>query len=150
MPDYADLLAQALQAPLMVAGAWADTIPDDLRAQVPLQRLVKLRDGHDWQEATDAEVTCYLYTASLEAPMERDYAEIYLYLAKGWKPAIGDLAPDTLTPDQERKLREMKHDLRTRQRRAWRAKHRAPRPFAGHDAQPRQRVRAGRDHPGRD
>lgn len=150
MPDYHDLLAQALTAPLVVAGDWSESLPKDLRAQVPLQRLRKLINEGDWQEATDAEVTCFLFTASLEAPMQADYAAIYLFLGKQWKPAIGDLAPDNLTPDQERKLREMKHDLRTRQRRAWRAKHRAPRPAARHHAQPRQRVRAGRDHPGRD
>lgn len=30
---------------------------------------------------TDAEVVAYLYTASLEAPMDSDWVEIYLYMA---------------------------------------------------------------------
>jgi len=45
--------------------------------------------------ATDAEACAYLHTASLEAPMDRDWTQIYLYVAG--KVVSG--AKDTQIPD---------------------------------------------------
>lgn len=117
-------MVEALSAPIIVADhAWGETIPADLLAECKTQRMVAFaRAGYaDWNEATDAEVTAYLYTAGLLAPMQRDYADVYLWLGKKWKPAIGELAPDELSPDQERLLRELRVTLRNKQRNVYRA-----------------------------
>lgn len=63
---------------------------------------------------TDAEACAYLYTASLTAPMDGDWSQIYLYLAtktyrrwgKGGMPT--DVAVDSLSDYQMGELNRLK------------------------------------------
>jgi hypothetical protein len=78
-------------------GGWGDILPDWIRSQITLERLaqnIKALKGEE-QTATDAEACAYLYTASLEAPMDSDWTEIYLYVAG----KVVSRAKDTQIPD---------------------------------------------------
>jgi len=68
----------------------------------------------DKPTTTDAEACAYLYVRSLEAPMDRDWTEIYLYVA-GKVTARSknvqipdDIRVDSLRDDQMRDLQELK------------------------------------------
>jgi len=75
-----DSLVGALTDPIIVMpGGWGDTLPDWIKAAIPLERLALLIKGEE--TGTDAEACAYLYTASLEAPMDSDWTQIYLYVA---------------------------------------------------------------------
>ena len=74
---------------------------------------------------TEAEACAYLYTASLTAPMDSDWTQIYLYIAtqcyrrqkKGEMPA--DIAVESISDYQMGKLRHLKawiYQQRTRLR----------------------------------
>jgi phosphoglycerate-specific signal transduction histidine kinase len=68
---------------LVFPGGWGDTLPDWLKNAITLERLamnMKALKGEE-MTGTDAEACAYLYTASLTQPMDRDWTEIYLYIA---------------------------------------------------------------------
>ncbi len=65
-------------------GGWGDTIPEWLRQAVQTERMIEmlLASKEDREPTgTDAEACAYLYTAGLVAPLDHDYADIYLYLS---------------------------------------------------------------------
>ncbi len=68
---------------LVMPGGWGDTLPDWLKGAITMERLMSnveaLKTGE--MTGTDAEACAYLYTASLEAPMDHDWSQIYLYVA---------------------------------------------------------------------
>src|SRR4030042_4268091 len=68
---------------LVFPGGWGDTIPEWLKGAITSERLMMnveaLKTGQ--MTGTDAEACAYLYTASLTAPMDSDWSEIYLYIA---------------------------------------------------------------------
>ena len=112
---WIDDLVGALFDPIIVMpGGWGDDLPEWLRTRVTLERLgeniVALQEGRELT-ATDAEAACYLFTASLTAPMGHDWTEIYLYVAggemKGKMPE--DLKVEALTESQWRDLKELKN-----------------------------------------
>jgi len=77
-------LVGALRDPIIVMpGGWGDTLPDWIKTQVTLERLVENMKQAQGQEptGTDAEATAYLYTASLTAPMTEQWTRIYIYVA---------------------------------------------------------------------
>jgi len=77
-------LVGALRDPIIVMpGGWGDTLPDWIKTQVTLERLVENMKQAQGQEptGTDAEATAYLYTACLTAPMTEQWTRIYLYVA---------------------------------------------------------------------
>ena len=111
---------------LVVGNAsWADTIPQWLLDEVKAERMVlglasivKLIT-----KVGDAEVLVFLMTSSLRAPLNHNYAEIYIYLTSKVMRKRGVELEDFmeekleqgLTPDQERelkKLRDMIYDKR--------------------------------------
>ena len=77
-------IAGALTDPIIVMpGGWGDTLPDWLKQAITLERLtmnIKSLRGEP-MTGTDAEACAYLYTAGLTAPMDSDWAEIYLYIS---------------------------------------------------------------------
>ena len=114
-------LVGALCDPTIVyPGGWEDTIPDWLRHNVPLERLIECMKSHKGEEptGTDSEAVIYLYTASLCFPFDHDWTEIYLYLGRKvyerWRtPDSGVTFPDdikveSLRPEQERDLSRLK------------------------------------------
>ena len=68
---------------IVFPGGWGDTLPEWIKTQITLERLVEnMKEAQGEQPTgTNAEATAYLYTASLTAPMDDDWAKIYLYVA---------------------------------------------------------------------
>ncbi|MBC8275504.1 MAG: hypothetical protein H8E40_11140 [Chloroflexi bacterium] len=115
---WIDDIVGALFDPIIVMpGGWGDDLPEWLRTRVTLERLgeniVALREGRELT-ATDAEAACYLFTASLTAPMGSDWTQIYLYVAggemKGEKKLEmpEDIKVESLTESQWRDLKQLK------------------------------------------
>ena len=98
---------------IVMPGGWGDDLPEWLRTRVTLERLgeniVALREGRALT-ATDAEAACYLFTASLTAPMGSDWTQIYLYVAGGeMKDKMPeDIKVESLTESQWRDLKQLK------------------------------------------
>ncbi|GAI75238.1 unnamed protein product [marine sediment metagenome] len=115
---WIDDIVGALFDPIIVMpGGWGDDLPEWLRTRVTLERLgeniVALREGRGLT-ATDAEAACYLFTASLTAPMGSDWTQIYLYVAGGEMKSEkklempDDIKVESLTESQWRDLKQLK------------------------------------------
>lgn len=75
-----DALVGALADPIIVfTSPWMDTLPEWIKGEVKMQRLAQLMKGEE-EVATDAEALAYMYPRALEAPLDSDWTEIYLYL----------------------------------------------------------------------
>ena len=112
---WIDDIVGALFDPIIVMpGGWGDDLPEWLRTRVTLERLaeniVAARENREIT-ATDAETACYLFTASLTAPIGGDWTQIYLYVAGGeMKDKMPeDLKVEALTESQWRDLKELKN-----------------------------------------
>ena len=84
---------------LVMPGGWGDTLPDWLKQAITLERLIENMKALKGEEmtGTDAEACAYLYTASLEAPMDHDWTQIYLYIAgKTYARHNGNQVPDDI------------------------------------------------------
>ena len=105
---------------IVMPGGWGDTLPDWIKGAITLERLIeniKLTKGEE-MTGTDAEACAYLYTASLEAPMDSDWSQIYLYIAtkvieKQRTPQTGvampeDIRVESLNRNQEDDLNRLK------------------------------------------
>jgi len=71
-----------------------------------------------WNKATDAEVTCYLFTASLESPLGGDWTEITLFQAAKQMPQLREALPATpkeLSAYQLTELNDLKYKIRNSQ-----------------------------------
>ncbi len=96
-------------------GAWMDTIPEKVKEQITMERLVmcmRVAKGED-PTGTDAEALAYIYPRTLEAPMDSDWTDIYLYLGTKVMPAAGtkipeDIRKDNLNDYQMSKLKHLK------------------------------------------
>ena len=107
----------ALTDPLIVfPGGWEECLPQWLKDVIPLERLamnMKALKGEE-MTGTDAEACAYLYTASLTAPMDHDWAQIYCYLVthtvRQWRKSEmpSDVAVDSLNDYQMADLRRLK------------------------------------------
>lgn len=104
---------------LVFPGGWGDTLPDWIKPAITLERLamnMKALKGEE-MTGTDAEACAYLYTASLTAPMDSDWTQIYLYIANktfthhkhGEVPE--DIKVETLRDDQMADLNRLKEWL---------------------------------------
>src|SRR4030066_1976170 len=112
---WIDDLVGALFDPIIVMpGGWGDDLPEWLRTRVTIERLaeniVATRENREIT-ATDAEAACYLFTASLTAPIGGDWTQIYLYVAGGeMKDKMPeDIKVEALTESQWRALKELKN-----------------------------------------
>jgi len=98
-------------------GGWDDTLPEWLRTRVIKERVEMVCNG-GWDKATDAEVTCYLYTASLSQPLGSDWTAITLYQAAKQIPQLREVSPATpkeLSDYQKSKLEDLKRKIRNSQ-----------------------------------
>ncbi len=115
---WAEELAAVFTDPIIVkANGWGDTLPELLRKAITVERLMAnvgyVMTGHI--TATNAEAAAYLYTVSLEFPIDRDWSEIYLYVCtkvyeqhqKGQK-VPEDVRVDQLTHQQQVELERLK------------------------------------------
>src|SRR4030042_691766 len=115
---WIDDIVGALFDPIIVMpGGWGDDLPEWLRTRVTLERLaeniVATREDREIT-ATDAEAACYLFTASLSAPIGGDWTQIYLYVAGGEMKSQAksgipeDIKVEALTENQWRDVKELK------------------------------------------
>jgi hypothetical protein len=98
-------------------GGWEDTLPAWLRTRVISERLALIENG-GWDKATDAEVTCYLYTAALSQPLSSDWTDITLYQAAKQIPQLYEAlpnAPRELSDYQTSELNDLKRKIRESQ-----------------------------------
>jgi hypothetical protein len=112
-----DLVA-AFNTPIVFhPGGWEDTLPEWLKLRVIAERVAMVCNG-GWNKATDAEVTCYLYTAALNSPLTSDWTEITLYEAAKQIPQLQEAVPHTpkeLSDYQKHELDGLKRDIRNSQ-----------------------------------
>ena len=101
---------------LVFLGGWGDTLQEWLKGAITMERLemnMRTLKGEE-MTGTDAEACAYLYTASLTAPMDHDWTQIYLYIAdkvySGWKKTemLEDIRVESLRDDQLRDLNRLK------------------------------------------
>jgi len=80
----------AVTLPVIVhPGGW--DVPKDLIEHIQAMRLKQLQEDPDdfLTQAVDAEVAAYLMTASLEAPLTHEAAQVYLYAARRYFIEVG-------------------------------------------------------------
>ncbi len=74
----------ALTDPIIVSlGGWGDTLPEWIKTSITMERMIMNMRALKGEEptGTDAEACAYLHTVSLEHPIDRDWTDIYLYIA---------------------------------------------------------------------
>ncbi|GAI26462.1 unnamed protein product [marine sediment metagenome] len=106
-------LVGALTDPIIAfQSPWMDTIPDRLKDRVPLERLIMCARAQKGETptATDVEALIYMYPRTLEAPLDRDWVDIYLYLGTKvfGKETPEDIRHETLSEQQMRDLNHLK------------------------------------------
>jgi len=105
---------------LVFPGGWGDSLPEWLKSTITLERLamnMKALKGEE-MTGTDAEACAYLYTAALTQSMDRDWTQIYLYIAtrvyEKWRTKESgvtmppDIRVDSISDDQMRDLNRLK------------------------------------------
>lgn len=115
-----DDLVGTLTDPIIVyPGGWGDSLPEWLKNAITLERLTEnMKETKGGQPTgTDAEACAYLNTASLTAPMNGDWGQIYLYVAgklyRRWHKSElpEDIRVDSLTDQQTDDLNRLKEWL---------------------------------------
>lgn len=78
--SYVFDITDALSSPILTYSAsWADMLPKRLLDIIPMAKMKALMSGEDM--ATYAECAVYLYTRSLEAPMDSEWVDIYTHVS---------------------------------------------------------------------
>jgi len=129
-------LVGAIADPIIAfLGGWEDTIPDWLKNAITLERLemnIRELNGEE-PTGTDAEACAYLCTAALTQPLDRDWGEIYLYIATrvhgrwGKSEMPQDIKVESLRDDQKADLNRLKRWLYQQRTRARLERNRAER-----------------------
>lgn len=96
--------------------SWAKDIPKWLLEEIETERMLLgliTISNPDLPKVGDAEVTAYLFTASLRAPIGHTLTEIYLYLftkimTKRKTKVPDDIRKEKLTPYEERELEDLR------------------------------------------
>ena len=134
---HVDNLIGALADPIIVwPSPWQDTLPEWIKPAITMERLIenmKALKG-ETPTGTDAEVLAYMYPRSLEAPLDSDWTQIYLYvstkvMSRHKETEIpADIKVELLSDYQMQRLKELKDwiyeervRLRQERRRAERA-----------------------------
>ena len=113
-------LVGTLTDPIVVyPGGWGDSLPEWLKNAITLERLTEnMKTSKGGQPmGTDAEACAYLNTASLTAPMDGDWSQIYLYVAgktyTRWRKSEmpDDIRVESLTDQQTADLNRLKEWL---------------------------------------
>ena len=130
-----DLVGTLTDPIIVYPGGWGDSLPEWLKNAITLERMIENMKTTKGEEptGTDAEACAYLNTASLTAPMDGDWSQIYLYVAgktytrwrKGEMP--DDIRVDLLNNEQSADLNRLKEWLYRRRTTARRESERAGR-----------------------
>ena len=80
---------------------WMDDIPEKVKEQITIERLVMCMKGAKGEEmtGTNAEALAYMFPRTLEAPLERDWVDIYLYLGTKVMGGLGTEMPEDIRRD---------------------------------------------------
>lgn len=118
VPKYFRDKVRGLDDPVVFfPGGWGADTPAWLMQAIIMDRVIE-----DEPLATDAEVTVYLMSAALAAPLDHDHADIYLHMAqKTMEKYQGTTIPEDLRKEelsdwQQMLLRDLKHKIYTRRR----------------------------------
>lgn len=111
-------ILRAYHTPIVFhAGGWGADLPKYWQETIIGQRLAAIDHG-GWDKATDAEVAMYLSSASLEAPLDRDWADIFVYHTAQLMPGVWaalDKEPFELSDYQKMEVNKLKHQIRESQ-----------------------------------
>lgn len=115
-------LVDALSAPILTfSQLWADVIPERVLNIIPISRMIALRKAE--QLATYEECVVYIYTRSLEAPMDSEWTDIYTHITcktcEDWfQEDHWDVvkAPRELTDWLHSKLNNLRHHIYNKRR----------------------------------
>jgi len=82
-------------------GGWMDTIPEKVKQQITIERLIMCMRAAKGEEptGTDAEALAYMYPRTMEAPLDRDWVDIYLYLGTKVMAGAGTEMPEDIRKD---------------------------------------------------
>ncbi len=124
--DPIEEMVAALCDPLIVfpAGGWEETLPEELKKRLPLDRLLHNMMCHNgkaqWDEACDLEALLYMYPLCLARPLSEQWTRIYIYLAtKVMGPKIPDeIRQETLSDYDMAQLRDLKRWIYKKRRQA--------------------------------
>jgi len=130
--DMSDIIGALTDPIIVLPGGWGETLPEWLKSQITLERLVMNMKALKGEQATgtDAEVCAYLYTVSLTEPMDGDWTQIYLYAATqacrrwGISDLPADIAVESLSEHQMDELKDLKDWLYRQRKQARRNKDR--------------------------
>ena len=114
-----DLVGTLTDPIIVYPGGWGDSLPEWLKNAIVLERLAENMKASKGEQptGTDAEACAYLNTASLTAPMDNDWSQIYLYVAgkaySRWHKSEmpDDIRVDSLNGDQMADLNRLKEWL---------------------------------------
>ncbi len=117
-----DLVGTLTDPIIVYPGGWGDTLPEWLKNAITLERLTENMKASKGEQptGTDAEACAYLNTASLTAPMDDDWSQIYLYVAgktyKRWRKSEmpDDIRVDSLSDERMADLNRLKEWLHSR------------------------------------
>lgn len=120
--DPMEELVGALFDPIIVypGGGWENDLPEPLKKRLVPDRLIHNMACHkgleSWAEATDLEALLYMYPRTMEAPLDHDWTEIYLYLGTRvmGDSMPGDIAKQALDNYQMSKLRDLKRFIQSK------------------------------------
>ena len=98
------------------AGGWENDVPQRIKDRVIWERLDLALRG-EWDRATDSEVVCYLFPASLMAPLDSDWTDIYLWITAQVIPELKEVVdvPTELTEWHKSQLDELRFKIRKSQ-----------------------------------
>ncbi len=102
--------------------SWAADTPEWVLEEVATERMMlgfavlANKDLPIEDRVGDAELVAYLMPASMRAPLGHTTTQIYLYVTtrlmeRRGTPIPADVRVETLRPDEERELRDLKHTL---------------------------------------
>ena len=117
-----DLVGTLTNPIIVYPGGWGDTLPKWLKNAITLERLAENMKASKGEQpmGTDAEACAYLNTASLTAPMDDDWSQIYFYVAgktyKRWRKSEmpDDIRVDSLSDERMADLNRLKEWLHSR------------------------------------
>jgi len=111
-----DIVGYLTDPIIVFPGGWGDTLPDWLKTAINMERMLGNMKALKGEEpiGTDAEACAYLMTVSLTQPMDKDWTQIYLYVAsqtykrwgKGEMPA--DIVVESISDNQTQELNRLK------------------------------------------
>lgn len=93
-----DELVGVFTDPLIVyPGGWADSLPENIKADITTHRLIQLMKKEEEGLASWPEVCAYMFTVTLCHSVHSEWVNIYMYAMTQYK---GDLMPKDIRHDE--------------------------------------------------